>query len=116
MDWFSGIQQRIADGASYLKNKVTGSVPGTAPLLNSNSVNGAVKHFGGVRERKGYTCTGSKIRKCRKTRRRRGGAGNCGKNCPDTSDASNSHKWGRSVKLGDVTQKKCEKCGCTESV
>jgi hypothetical protein len=68
MDWF---KQKVADTATYVKNKVTQVAPGMAPVLSSGLVNNTAVKMGGVRERKGYTCTGSKMRKCKKTRRRR---------------------------------------------
>jgi len=68
MDW---LKQQIADTTTYVKNKVTQAAPGMAPVLSSGLVNNTAVKMGGVRERKGYTCTGSKMRKCKKTRRRR---------------------------------------------
>jgi hypothetical protein len=68
MDWF---KQKIADTASYVKNKVTQAAPGMAPVLSSAPINNAAVKMGGVRDKKGYTCTGSKMRKCKKSRRTR---------------------------------------------
>jgi hypothetical protein len=68
MDWF---KQKVAETASYVKNKVTQAAPGMAPVLSSAPITSAAVKMGGARERKGYTCTGSKVRKCKKTRRRR---------------------------------------------
>lgn len=63
------------------------------------------------------TMTGGRRRrfrgkKLRKTRRRRGGSG-CPLKCPKTDDGK--HKFGRSVNLGDVSQKQCELCKCVET-
>jgi hypothetical protein len=77
----------------------------------------SAKALGASPEPAGTTMTGGRRRarrgkKSRKTRRRRGGAG-CPLKCPNAADGK--HKFGRSVNLGDVTEKQCELCKCVDS-
>jgi hypothetical protein len=87
--------------------------------LPSAAVNDAAssKALGASPEPVGTTMTGGRRRtrrgkKARKTRRRRGGAG-CPLKCPKSEDGK--HKFGRSVNLGDVSEKQCQLCKCVES-
>lgn len=55
-----------------LANKVIpGSVNAAAPVITTPGANKVAVAMGGTREKKGYTCTGSRMRKCVKTRRSR---------------------------------------------
>jgi len=77
-NWWTSLTDSVANaansavsGAKSLANKVVpGSVNASAPLTTTEGVNKVTTAFGGTREKKGYTCTGTRIRKCVKNTRR----------------------------------------------
>ena len=72
MDWLrTNVIGPVADTASSVKNRVVGMLPATKPLVSEETTQKATGMLGGRRERRGYTCTGARMRKSRKTRRRR---------------------------------------------
>lgn len=72
MDWVrNNLINPIGNAASSVKNTVVGMVPAAKPLVSEETTEKVNVMLGGRREKRGYTCTGARMRKSRKTRRRR---------------------------------------------
>jgi hypothetical protein len=72
MDWFkTNVIGRVADTASSVKNMVISRLPAVKPLVSESTTQKANVMLGGRREKRGYTCTGGRMRKSRRTRTRR---------------------------------------------
>lgn len=77
-NWWTSLTNSIANTATSavnsakgLANKVMpGSVKVSEPLTTDRGVERVYTALGGVRERRGYTCTGARVRKCVKNTRR----------------------------------------------
>jgi hypothetical protein len=71
--WWQTLTDPIANLANSAKAAVTTAMPGPAkalePVISTGGANRLAVAMGGTRERKGYTCTGARMRKCVKTRR-----------------------------------------------
>jgi hypothetical protein len=72
MNWLrANIIDPVANTASSVKNMVVSRVPAVRPLVSEETTQKANVMLGGRREKRGYTCTGARMRRCRKTRTRR---------------------------------------------
>jgi len=115
-DWFSSKIAEVTGKTPQQHADAVKSALKLPPALVNDS-DGA-KAFGAAPEAPGTTMMGGRRhrtrrgKKARKTRRRHGG-GVCPVKCPSSSNGQ--HDFGRSVNLGDVTQKQCKNCKCVHS-
>lgn len=72
MEWLkANVIGPVANTASSVKNMVVSKLPAVKPLVSEETTQKANVMLGGRREKRGYTCTGGRMRKSRKTRSRR---------------------------------------------